>query len=292
MASFSIPLTGLNTDSTALNTIANNLSNMNTTAYKQQTTDFSSLFSQQIGTTGAGNAIQQGAGVQIAANVTDFTQGSISATGSATDMAINGNGFFVLSDGGGGFDYTRAGNFTTQADGELVTQNGLSVMGYPSINGVVDTNAQLTAINIPVGQVQAANPTSDISITANLNPALNASFSYQMTIYDSMGEPHEATLTFDPTAVANTWGYSVALPGSDFASGISTPVTGTISFDPTGRRIFHFARLCRTRRQRQRSEHQLEPAQRQRQAGHHTNGHRRGLGRLRLIAGRLFKRAV
>ena len=108
MASFSIPLTGLDTDSTALNTIADNLSNMNTTAYKQQTTEFSSLFSQQIGTTGSGDEIQQGAGVQVAANVTDFTQGSISSTGSATDMAINGSGFFVLSDGAGGFEYTRA----------------------------------------------------------------------------------------------------------------------------------------------------------------------------------------
>ncbi len=234
MASFAIPLTGLDTDSTALNTIANNLSNMNTTAYKQQRTDFSSLFSQQVGTTGAGDEIQQGAGVQIAANVTDFTQGSISATNSATDMAINGNGFFVLSDGAGGFEYTRAGNFTTNASGSLVTQDGLNVMGYPSVNGVVNTNAQLTAINIPVGQVQAANPTSNMSITANLNPADNSNFSYQMTVYDSLGEPHEATVTFDPTAVANTWSYSVSLPAADFTSGTSTPVTGTLAFDSTG----------------------------------------------------------
>jgi flagellar hook protein FlgE len=235
MASFSIPLTGLDTDSTALNTIANNLSNMNTTAYKQQTTNFSSLFSQQIGTTGSGDEIQQGAGVQVSANVTDFSEGSISATNSATDMAINGNGFFVLNGGnGGGFEYTRAGDFTTDANGNLVTQDGLSVMGYPSTDGVVNTNSQLTAINIPVGQVQAANATSNMSMTANLDPAGGNSFSYQMTIYDSLGEPHEATVTFDPTATANTWSYSVALPASDFASGTSTPVTGTIAFDSSG----------------------------------------------------------
>lgn len=234
MASFSIPLTGLDTDSTALNTIADNLSNMNTTAYKQQTTEFSSLFSQQIGTTGSGDEIQQGAGVQVAANVTDFTQGSISSTGSATDMAINGSGFFVLSDGAGGFEYTRAGDFTTNANGNLVTQDGLNVMGYPSANGVVNTNAQLTGINIPVGQVQPANATANMSMTANLNPANSGNFSYQMTIYDSMGEPHEATVTFAPTAVANTWSYSVALPASDFSSGTSTPVTGTLGFDSTG----------------------------------------------------------
>jgi flagellar hook protein FlgE len=234
MASFSIPLTGLNSDSTALNTIANNLSNMNTTAFKQQRTEFATLFSQQIGTTGAGNEIQQGAGVQVAANVTDFTQGSISSTGSATDMAINGDGFFVLSDGGGGFEYTRAGNFTTDSDGNLITQSGLNVMGYPSVNGVVNTNAQLTAISIPVGQVQAANATSNMSVTANLNPTISNSLSYQMTIYDSLGEPHQATVTFNPTAVTNTWNYSVALPASDFTLGTSTPATGTLAFDANG----------------------------------------------------------
>jgi len=236
MASFSIPLTGLNTDSTALNTIANNLSNMNTTAFKQQTTDFSSLFSQEIGTTGAGDQIQQGTGVKVAANVTDFTQGSISSTGSATDMAINGSGFFVLSGGGAGagFEYTRAGDFTTDANGDLITQSGLNVMGYPSTNGVANTNAPLTAINIPIGHVQAASATANMSMTANLNPAIDNSLSYQLTIYDSLGEPHQATVTFAPTAVANTWDYSVALPASDFTSGTSTPVTGTISFDATG----------------------------------------------------------
>jgi flagellar hook protein FlgE len=68
MASFFIPLTGLEADSTALNTIANDLSNMNTTAYKSQTTNFSDLFYQQIGTTGSGDAIQVGAGSQVASN--------------------------------------------------------------------------------------------------------------------------------------------------------------------------------------------------------------------------------
>ena len=72
----SIPLTGLEADSTALNTIANDLSNMNTTAFKAQTTNFSDLFYQQIGSTGTGDPIQVGAGVQVASNETDFTQGS------------------------------------------------------------------------------------------------------------------------------------------------------------------------------------------------------------------------
>ena len=76
MASFSIPLTGLEADSTALNTVANDLSNMNTTAFKSQTTNFSDLFYQQIGSTGSGDPIQVGAGVKVASNEIAFTQGS------------------------------------------------------------------------------------------------------------------------------------------------------------------------------------------------------------------------
>jgi flagellar hook protein FlgE len=235
MASFSIPLTGLEADSTALNTIANNLSNMNTTAFKAQSTSFASLFSQQIGTTGSGDAIQQGAGVKVAANQTDFSQGSISSTNSPTDVAINGNGFFVLSGGSAAYEYTRAGGFTTDANGNLVTQNGFSVMGFPSVNGVVNTNAALTTINIPTGQVQAANATANMSMTANLNPNYNGStqFSTEMTIYDSLGEPHTATIDFNETAT-NSWSYSVSLPAGDFASGVSTPATGTLNFDANG----------------------------------------------------------
>jgi flagellar hook protein FlgE len=87
MASFYIPLTGLNADSTALNTIANDLSNMNTTAFKAQSTGFSDLFYQQVGTTGSGNELQVGEGVQVGANATNFTQGSIDSTSVATDVA-------------------------------------------------------------------------------------------------------------------------------------------------------------------------------------------------------------
>jgi flagellar hook protein FlgE len=103
MPSFYIPLSGLNADSTALNTIANNLSNMNTTGFKAQTTNFSDLFYQQLGTTGSGDEIQVGTGVQVASNSTDFTGGSIASTGVATDAAIDGSGFFVLDNDGASY---------------------------------------------------------------------------------------------------------------------------------------------------------------------------------------------
>jgi len=236
MASFSIPLTGLEADSTALNTVANDLANMNTTAFKAQTTSFSDLFYQQIGSTGAGDPIQVGAGVKVASNETSYTQGSINSTGNSTDVALNGSGFFVVShNGNGAYEYTRAGNFTQDANGNIVTAAGLSVMGYPVVNGVVNTNAPLVPINIPVGQVQEPLATTSFSMTANLDSASAAAtqFPAQVTVYDSLGEPHVATVTYTQTA-ANTWSYSVALPAADFASGVSTPITGTMVFDSNG----------------------------------------------------------
>ncbi len=235
MASFSIPLTGLEADSTALNTVANDLANMNTTAFKAQTTNFSDLFYQQIGSTGAGDPIQVGAGVKVASNETSFTQGSINSTGNSTDVALDGNGFFVVSNGNGAYEFTRDGNFTQDANGNIVTAAGLNVMGYPAVNGVVNTNAPLVPINIPVGQVQEPLATTTLSMTANLDAssATGTQFPAQVTVYDSLGEPHVATVTYTQTA-ANTWSYSVALPAADFTSGVSTPVTGTLTFNSSG----------------------------------------------------------
>ncbi len=234
MASFFIPLTGLSADSTALNTIANDLSNMNTTAYKSQSTNFSDLFYQQVGSTGAGDPIQVGGGAQVASNSTDFTQGSFNTSGTSdSDVAINGNGFFVLNNGGS-YLYTRDGTFTQDTNGNLITANGLDVMGYPAVNGVVNTNAPLTAINIPPnGQVQRPQPTTTMSMTANLDSTTpttgsNASYPAQMTVYDSLGEPQILTVNFTNNGGGN-WGYSASLAGST-----SAPVTGTLTFDSNG----------------------------------------------------------
>ena len=89
-------------------------------------------------------------------------------------------------------NYTRDGNFSQDANGNLVTSNGMSVMGYPAVNGVVNTNAPLTAINIPVGAVQEPKATTTMSMTANLDSttAAGTQFPAQVTVYDSLGEPH------------------------------------------------------------------------------------------------------
>lgn len=234
MASFFIPLTGLESDSTALNTIANDLANMNTTAFKGQSVNFADLFYQQIGDAGSGDPIQVGAGVGVSSIETAFSQGSINATGNSTDVALNGNGFFIVDDGGVQ-EYTRAGNFSLGTTGALTTANGLSVLGYPAVGGVVNTNAPLAPINIPVGQVQQPQATSTLNMIANLDAtsATGTQFPAQITVYDSLGVSHIATVTYAQTGV-NTWSYSVALPAADFASGVSTPVTGSMTFNSSG----------------------------------------------------------
>ena len=234
MPSFSIPLTGLEADSKALNTIANNLANMNTTAFKSQKAQFSNLFYQQIGSSGSGNPVQIGAGTTVSSTRTDFTQGTISSTGSSTDVAIDGGGFFVLNNNGSNL-YTRAGSFSLASNGNLINDSGMSVMGYPANAGVVDTNAPLSPTNIPKGQVQQPKATGSFGFTANLDAsaAVNSTFPAQVTLYDSLGTAHNATITYTKTAT-NTWGYSVAMPDSDFASGTCAAIKGVLNFDSFG----------------------------------------------------------
>jgi flagellar hook protein FlgE len=230
MASFYIPLSGLNADSTALNTIANDLSNMSTTAFKSQTTNFSNLFSQQIGSTGSGDEIQLGMGTQVASNETSFAQGSSDATGNSTDTQLNGNGFFVLNDGGSNV-LTRAGDFSLASNGNLISSDGMNVMGYPAVKGVVNTNAPLTAINIPVGQVEAPLATTTFGMTASLDSAaaVGTSIPGQVQVYDSMGKSYEATVTYTKTG-NNQWSYSVSLPDTmSAAPATAATVTGTVA---------------------------------------------------------------
>lgn len=225
MSSFSIPLTGLKASSRALDTIANNLANMNTTAFKSQNVTFSDLFYQQIGTTGSGNPLQVGAGTQVAATETDFAQGGIAETGNASDVYLNGSGFFVVRDGDT-TEYTRAGNFTQSPDGHLITQGGQQVMGYPVVNGVVNTNAPLVPIVIPMNAVEQPQATTSMSLTANLNAsaAVGTVVPASVTLYDSLGVVHIATLAFTSQGGGN-WSYNISLP--DTLTAASTVAGGT-----------------------------------------------------------------
>ena len=231
MPSFYIPLSGLNADSTALNTIANNLSNMNTTAFKGQSTNFSDLFYQQIGTTGAGEGIQVGGGVKVASNHTSFAQGTFNTNGTSTsDVALNGNGFFIVN-GGGANLLTRNGAFTQDSNGILRTADGFAVMGYPAANGVVNTNAALTPINIPIiGQVIKPQATTSFGMNTTLDSEadIGSNVTGQVQVYDSLGKSYEATVTYTKQDATN-WRFSVSLPDTlpaqtSTAGGITTTV--------------------------------------------------------------------
>ncbi len=229
MASFYIPLTGLNADSTALNTIANNLSNMNTTGYKSQSVNFSDLFYQQVGEAGSGDPIQRGSGTHVCSIETDFSNGSPNTTGVDTNVALQGNGFFVVGNGNNTL-LTRDGDFSLDLNGNLITSNGLSVMGFPAAKGVVNTNAPLAPVHIPVGEVEPPSATTTFGMTATLDAEANVGdqLSSKIQVYDSLGASYQAQVTYTKTAT-NTWSYNVTLPdtlaaNSSSAGGVNTQV--------------------------------------------------------------------
>ncbi len=233
MGSFSIALTGLEADTVSLNTIGNNLANLNTTAFKDQSTTFEDLFYQQMGTSGSNNPIQVGVGTKVSGTDTNFLQGSLSTTGNSTDMALQGNGFFVVQQGGVQ-SLTRAGNFQLDSSGNLTTVDGEQVMGYPAAGGVVNANAGLAPLTVPVGVNEAAQATQNFSLTANLDAsaATGTQFTTPVQMFDSLGQSHSVTVSYTKTG-ANTWDYTVALPAAD-ATGTPVNNTGTLVFDTNG----------------------------------------------------------
>ena len=236
MPSFSIPLSGLSANSQALSVIANNLANMNTVGYKSTRALFRDLFYQQVGSTGSGNPLQVGVGVTVSAISTISTQGSIESSGVPTDVAIQGDGFFVVDQGGARF-YTRAGNFSLDANGVLVTANGENVLGYLATNGVINTNQTLSPMAIATGQTNPPNTTTNVQVNLNLdaNEPVGTLFSTAVEVNDPLGATH--ILNFDFTkASANNWTYQITIPAADVgAAGAPVVVnSGTVTFDGTG----------------------------------------------------------
>jgi flagellar hook protein FlgE len=238
MSSFSIALSGLNADSSALDVVGNNLANLNTTGFKDSTVSFYDLLQQSV----AGGSTQIGGGVSAPQTERIFTQGSIQNTGGAYDAAINGNGFFVVQDPSGNTLYTRAGNFQLNAAGDLVTATGQFVQGWSAQGGVVNTNGAIANITIPSNALQTPSATQNFALTVNLNAAgavgeASGTFSAPVQVVDSLGETHDLNITFTESA-PGTWNYEVDIPGADVTAGTAgTPfsvTTGTLTFDSNG----------------------------------------------------------
>jgi flagellar hook protein FlgE len=238
MGSFSSPLSGLTAAQADLQSVSNNLANISTTGYKDQSLTFSDVFSQAGTTNGSGDPVQTGSGVAVSSTATNFTEGSLDTTGTPSNMAISGNGFFVTQNAAGLQDYTRAGDFTTNSAGQLVTPNGELVLGFPAINGVANTSAALQPIQV-TGMTSPPVASSTVGITANLDATTavgDTATSSTLSIFDSLGTAHTLTVSYTKTA-ANTWTYTASVPSSDLtgATGTSTVVgSGTLNFDSTG----------------------------------------------------------
>ena len=236
MSAFSIPLSGLTAGASALNVIANNLANLNTDGFKDQSLSFADVYNQMQGTSGNGDPIQIGSGVQIAGQTSNFTNGSVNSTGIASNMALQGNGFFVVENNNQ-ISYTRAGDFKVNSSGQLCTPEGELVMGYPATNGVVSTSSALSPIVVTQAGNIPSSATSSFQMNTNLNSsaAVGDSFSTPITVYDSLGASHVLTVKYTNTG-SNSWTYDISIPAADTGgTGAATSVaSGTLSFNSSG----------------------------------------------------------
>jgi len=236
--SFSTALSGLSANSTAIDVVGNNLANLNTPGFKSDTITFQDLVTQSIGA-GLG-ATQVGFGVGTPITLRQFSQGALESTGGPLDAAIQGDGFFIVqAAGSGNTEYTRGGSFQVNTQGQLTTASGDLVQGWTMTNGVLNTNLPIGPISVPVGALAPPVASTTISTDLNLNSAAASgdSFSTSIQVYDSLGTSHIVTLTFTQSGTPNQWNYSASVPGSDLTGGSFTPVTGSLTFDSTGKLI-------------------------------------------------------
>jgi flagellar hook protein FlgE len=236
-------ISGLKNHQTFMDVVGNNIANVNTTGFKQSRVTFQDILSQTLRPAsgpqngrGGVNPEQVGLGVVLGGVETVQSQGTLQSTGKVTDMAIQGDGYFVVSDGRQSF-YTRDGAFDLGVDGTLLNPaSGLKVMGWQAdpVTGAVDTSLPPTSINIPVGAGMTGKASTSLTTTGNLNANTAAAGTVPLsaTVYDSLGNAHQLTITFaKPSATANSWTYTVA-------DSTGQPVTSsgnTLAFTPEGK---------------------------------------------------------
>jgi flagellar hook protein FlgE len=243
--SLSSAISGIEANQEWLDNIANNIANANTVGFQANSVQFADLLYQQQqaaggavpGQVGGTNPIVVGSGVRVAATSTDFSQGTLEQTGNPTDVAIQGQGFLVVSSGGQTY-YTRAGNLQLDATGQLVTPSGAIVQGWvPGAGGTINQNSPLGAIVIPQGQVANPVPTGNIDLGGNLPAGYTQPVVVTTTAYDDLGNAVPITLTFTPsTTVANTWTVTAQTvdPGTNnqVALTLGGASSQTVTFDP------------------------------------------------------------
>ena len=176
-STMSTALTGLNASDTQIDVIGNNLANANTVGFKASDVLFANQFlqTQSVGSaptanSGGNNPQQTGLGVEVAEITPNFSQGTISTANSPTDMAIQGDGFFIVQGENGAQNYTRNGTFTTNSENQLVTGTGNRVMGYGTNNDFQIDTSQLQPLSIPLGTATVAKATTSATLQGSLTP--------------------------------------------------------------------------------------------------------------------------
>ena len=234
-------VTGLQVHQRRLDVIANNIANVNSMGYRGARVQFHDLFSQNLqggtaplGSFGGTNPLQIGLGVAIASIDTNFNQAALVTTGVATDLAIQGEGFFILSDGDVNM-YTRDGSFGLNANGALIEPaTGQIVQGYlADAAGVIDTTAGLQDLVIPLGGTAIVRATTTATFVGNLDSDAGIGDTVERTIrvYDSLGTARDITLTFTKAAGTNQWDWVGTTTDPDISS---ITASGTITFDTDG----------------------------------------------------------
>jgi len=261
-------VSGMQNHQTRLDVIGNNVANVNTTGFKRGRVNFQDMISQQLSgaakpTTEIGgvNPKEVGLGVMTASIDTIFTQGNLQSTGVSTDVAIQGNGFFVLKNGEESF-YTRAGAFGLDSEGTLVNPaNGMRVQGWMAreLNGemVLQTAGSTEDLIIPVGTKDPAKATQNVNFACNLNkntPEIlegasaadiaKGTWSTEQKIYDSFGNEHMLNVAFTRVpGKPNQWQATVQIDpnnvdGTETRVGLGTTDgvenTFLVNFDNTG----------------------------------------------------------
>lgn len=261
-------VSGLQNHQTRMDVIGNNVSNVNTTGFKRGRVNFQDMISQQ--TAGAAKPTEEkggvnpkevGLGMTVASIDTVFTQGNLQSTGIATDLAIQGNGFFLEKNGDKSY-YTRAGAFSLDSDGTLVNPaNGFKVQGWMAreIDGetVLQTAASPEDLVIPVGSKDPAKATENVNFACNLNkntPEIpedanaadiaKGTWNTEFKIYDSFGNTHLLNVNFTRVrGNPNQWQATVNIDGADAEARQTRVGLGTtdgvgntflINFDNTG----------------------------------------------------------
>lgn len=211
---FNLALSGINAASKDLNVTANNIANVNTTGFKGSRAEFADLFAvslQGVSDTATGN------GVRLANVAQQFSQGNVNFTNNSLDMAINGEGFFTVSDNGQ-LKYTRAGAFSADRNGYVVNSAGDRLQVFPPVgNGTFNTGS-LADLQLSTAESPPAASTSaalGLNLPADATPPTNGTFdptdsqsfnqTTSMTVFDSLGASHTMTTYFVKQSAANTW---------------------------------------------------------------------------------------